>query len=72
VNEPHEPLLVNADSRLTHRATTVRDHQGSWWPLATYVPSLVSGMLHKAGGLRLTIACHAWFNLCFVLALRAG
>jgi membrane protease YdiL (CAAX protease family) len=42
--------------------------QGSWWALATFVPSLVLGMLYRAGGLRLAIACHAWFNLCFVLA----
>jgi len=42
--------------------------QGTWWALATFVPSLALGMFYKAGGLRLAIAGHAWFNLCFVLA----
>lgn len=42
--------------------------QGTWWALASVLPSLALGALYKAGGLRVAIACHAWFNLCFVLA----
>ncbi|KQP17777.1 hypothetical protein ASF43_07835 [Pseudorhodoferax sp. Leaf267] len=43
---------------------------GSWPALAVVVPSLALGLVYQACGLGVAIGCHAWFNLCFVLAAR--
>lgn len=43
------------------------------WPaLAVLLPSLVLGQVYGSSGLRAAMACHAWFNLCFLTAVGLG
>lgn len=46
---------------------------GQGWPgLAVFVPSLFLGATYAAAGLRASIACHAWFNLCLLAAAMSA